>query len=95
MKTITIQIGNSDDKLTQNEWSEFVSKVDRALELFNARVHFRGGSYNDAPWQNFCWVFLYHEDNSNSGALRAHLGLLRKDFKQDSLAWAEGNTLFI
>lgn len=95
MKTITVQIGNSDDKLTQAEWSEFVNKVDRAIALANGRIHFMGGSYNDAPWQNFCWVFNLRDDNREDGTLFRHLKLIRKAFKQDSLAWTEGDTLFV
>jgi hypothetical protein len=95
MKTITVQIGNSDDKLTQNQWSDFVNKIDRAIQLAKARIHFMGGSYNDAPWQNFCWVFQLPEDNRESGSLFQHLKLIRKDFQQDSLAWTEGETLFV
>lgn len=40
MKTATIQIGNSDDKLTQSEWSDFVSAIKDAVQRFSERIHF-------------------------------------------------------
>jgi len=95
MTTITIQIGNSDDKLTQKEWSEFVDKVDKAISNAKTRPHFSGGSYNDAPWQNYCWVFQLSDDSREDGILFQQLKSIRKEFKQDSLAWTEGNTLFV
>ena len=53
--TVTIQIGNSDDKLTQKQWANFVNEV-RSLIVQTGETHFDGGSRNDARWQNFCWV---------------------------------------
>ena len=38
--TVTIQIGNSDNKLTQEEWADFVSAVSNAVSESEARVHF-------------------------------------------------------
>ena len=40
--TATIQIGNSDDKLTQAEWSQFVASVDGHLCVNVTDTHFRG-----------------------------------------------------
>ena len=91
MKTVIIQIGNSDNKLTQKEWSEFVRCVDIYSSVTD--THFRGVSNSDAPWQNACWV-LEVEDYNYDG-LKRTIGNLESEFKQDSIAWTEGITKFI
>lgn len=88
-KTITISIGNSDDKLTQVEWSEFVSDVD--YELSN--IHFFGGSPTHALYQTVTWVIEIEEEYIER--LKRSLTTIRKRYNQDSIAWTEGNTLFI
>ena len=40
MKTICIQIGNSDDKLSQTRWSEYVQDVNDAISLCQDERHF-------------------------------------------------------
>lgn len=42
MKTVTIQIGNSDNRLTQVEWSEYVEKVNNLVRDCAYAVHFNG-----------------------------------------------------
>jgi len=42
MKTITIQIGNSDDKLSQASWSEFVERARQLISVHSRVVHFFG-----------------------------------------------------
>lgn len=94
-KTITLQIGNSDDKLTQVQWSEFVERIRRLIWNYSANgfPHFDGGAPNDQRWQNYCWVFELEE--MYFAEVRAHLTSIRKNFKQDSIAWIEGETEFI
>lgn len=96
MKTITIQIGNSDDKLRQNHWHLFVDSVKHAVESQRAegvQIHFHGCSPSDAPWQNACWVFTLQIENFEP--LQKRLNEIRDDFKQESIAWTEGETTFI
>jgi hypothetical protein len=93
MKTVTVQIGNSDDKLTQSQWSKFVDKVHTTISTFAQQVHFSAPSHGDAPWQNFCCVFVIYEEHI--APLKAHITDIRKDFSQDSAAWTEGDTAFI
>jgi hypothetical protein len=38
MITYTLQIGNSDDKLTQKEWSEFVEAVNDLVKKFARKI---------------------------------------------------------
>jgi len=40
MVTVSLQIGNSDDRLTQKEWASFVRDIKEALVVNEAFVHF-------------------------------------------------------
>jgi len=54
VKTVVIQIGNSDDKLTQLEWAKFVNDIKHLVNNHAKEVHFFGGSSNWENWQNTC-----------------------------------------
>ena len=92
-KTVCIQIGNSDNKLTQEEWSNFVNGVRYYVKTFSVSIFFDGSSPNDAPWQNHALIFGC--DLENYHRIREHAIRLRKQFKQDSVALLEGDTEFI
>ena len=94
MKTITIQIGNTDDKLTQEEWASFVGTISALLEDSNASIHFFGAPPNYERWQNAAWVFVA-EDWISEQAVKSEVVDIRKLFKQSYLAWTEGVTEFI
>ena len=93
MKTICIQIGNSDDKLTQAQWAEFVRLVKLHVTRYCRELHFSGASANWEPWQNASWVFTC--DDNAVDDFKVVLTALRKEFKQNSIAWLEGETRFI
>lgn len=95
--TVTIQIGNSDNKLTQAEWSDFVKLVGdylaRYVEDRAAEIHFFASSAGHAPWQNAAWVVAITAEHE--AALRADIGIARRKFRQDSAAWTTGETSFV
>lgn len=62
MKIVSILIGNSDDKLSQMEWSIFVRDCDNAITRWSKEVHFSGGSSITSKFQNFCWVVELKEN---------------------------------
>ena len=90
MKTVVIQIGNSDDKLSQSEWSRFVNALTDLVEKCCTHVHFSGHSQGDAPWQNYCVV----AESEALAQLRLCLCGLAKEYRQDSIALTVGNTIF-
>ena len=92
-KTIVVQIGNSDDKLTQEEWSLFVKSLKDVSQTYGD-VHFSGGSATDAPWQNYCVVFEVIDMDEVLEAIRGRLMFLAKKFRQESIAMTEGVTHF-
>jgi hypothetical protein len=91
--TITVQISNSDNKLTQVEWSEFVNAIRNVLESNSETIHFEGGAPWDAPHQNACWVAeLSIGENVE---LQEKLSAVRANFRQESVAVTIGETRFI
>lgn len=94
MKTLTIQIGNSDDKLTQKEWSQFVKEIKYLLSCFATETYFFGGAATYDSWQNVCWVIGCGE-NTDFEKLKWELKQIREKYKQDSVAVTWGSTDFI
>lgn len=93
MKTISIQIGNSDDKLSQIEWAMFVEQAERIISKHSTIIHFFGGSSNWLRWQNAAWVFECKE--GNVPLLKEDFVALRKRYKQDAIGYLEGETVFL
>lgn len=85
---VYISIGNSDDKLNQAEWANYIASVGTLLAVRCSKIH---GVWFSAPqtlWQNACWCveFINVESETES---RIDLRLIREKFRQDSIAWAE------
>lgn len=91
--TVVIQIGNSDDRLSQFEWSRFILKTESFIHRRADIVHFSGFSTPAAPWQNACWLFIL--DSNESAQLWDDMKTLCVEFKQNSIAWTEGITVFV
>lgn len=87
---VSIQIGNTDNKLTQQEWHEFCSILLELCEKYGM-VHFNGGPATFAPWQNYCVCLNTNHDT----ILKNEIKILRAKFKQDSVAWLQGEIEFI
>lgn len=92
-KIITVLIGNSDNKLTQGEWSDYCTFTEDAIDRVYDVLHFKGGSSWDSQYQNACWVMKIAENNLEE--LYSRLTNIRIRYKQDSVAIIEGETKFI
>jgi hypothetical protein len=93
MTTVSVQIGNGDDKLTQSEWHEFVVTLKQVVEHFCRKLHFFGAPENWCEQQNA--AFIFEVDDSAVDALKREVTELRKRFHQESAAWTAGETDFI
>lgn len=91
MITVTIQIGNTDDKLSQAQWSRFVDEVRHWLERRSEQIHFAGCSPGGMPWQNACFV----AEVDNQMMLRSQLRHFAAKYGQESIALTIGRTEFI
>ncbi len=89
MSTIYISIGNSDDKLSQQEWAEYWDGA-RGCIVANARViHGEWLSLPTSRYQNACWAIELPSVDRFGIELQADLSRLARLFGQDSIAWAE------
>lgn len=91
--TVYVSIGNSDDKLTQAEWSAFYGQVVSAVRACAQQVY---GEWQSAPvsqWQNACIGFAV--PSLDAPFLKDGLRQLAAQFGQDSIAWAEAQTEFL
>lgn len=86
-------IGNSDDKLTQSQWSEYVRRVDNLLREYAEEVYGVFFSLPDSPWQNACWSVKI--DESDHETVWRKLETIKNNFSQESIALVEGQTYFI
>jgi hypothetical protein len=93
VKTLVVQIGNSDNKLRQADWARFVQRTGAIIQEYAAIIHFFGGPENWATWQKVCWVFDCEE--ARIGNLKLRLAETRKEFLQDSAAVTQGETEFV
>ena len=84
---VYISIGNSDDKLTQAEWSSFTHRIRSEINVWAKAVHGAWFSLPNAPWQNACWCVEFEKD-VHAQEVREALTAARTEFRQDSIAWA-------
>lgn len=92
---IYVSIGNSDDKLTQQRWSRYVTEVRAAIRkavqesvALPAAVHGEWFSGADQPWQNAAWCFELSGYGAIPKRLQDDLCALALAFGQDSISWA-------
>ena len=90
---IVIQIGNSDDKLTQKEWSAHWNEVRGVVHFYATETHFRGCSDPTALWQNACWVVVV--PRAKRDLLFDTLRKIATKYRQDSIAVMIGQTEFL
>lgn len=97
MSTIVILVGNSDNKLTQKEWADFVSRVKSIVMVFADEVHFEGYSRGDSEYQNACFVFQssFQSTVFSFDGLVNTLNDIKKVFGQNSIAIIKGITEFV
>ncbi|MCU1687848.1 MAG: hypothetical protein JWQ81_8587 [Amycolatopsis sp.] len=84
--TVYVSIGNSDDKLTQRSWYDFVRDYRRAMHSHAKQVYGEWYSASDSEYQNACMAVAVPADWV--GALRCQLTKMRTYYDQDSVAWA-------
>ena len=91
-KYIVVSIGNTDNKLTQQEWHDFVTEVHNAISNVG-KVHFFGAPGNWEAWQNAAWIFEIEPKFPN--IFMQHLRDIRKKYNQESAFFMCGDGLFV
>ena len=89
-----MSIGNSDDKLTQAEWSEFITEI--AVEVHGGAKAVHGAWFSgpSSRWQNAAWCIEF-ETGAAAQVAKERITRVRKKYRQDSVAWAVAETEFI
>ena len=87
MKTLYVLIGNSDDKLTQPEWADFVEDVQEVVTHHAAVIHGKWFSEPSSPWQNACWCIEVNDHGYED--FTACLTRVREEYRKDSIAVAK------
>lgn len=98
MTSVHVAIGNSDDKLAQAEWSQYVARVDALVRGFADTMHGTWHSPPAAGYQSAAWTFDVSGGShgiSTADDLKARLALIATKYRQDSIAWLTGDTEFI
>lgn len=90
--SVVIQIGNSDDKLSQRDWSAYQREVGEVVDGFGL-PHFEGHSHGCSAYQNAC--FVLEADRFLVGDLRENLENIRRKYRQDSVALIVGEVEFV
>ena len=90
---ITVSIGNSDNRLTQTEWHNFVNDMKLVIQLNTIQIHFFGGAPNWDPWQNVAWIAELEEGRLEG--IQAAITKVRERYKQDSAMVMIGEARFI
>ena len=88
--TGSVLIGNSDNKLTQEEWSLFCFDVERIVQAYATEIYFNGGSQFNSKFQNYCIVFKYEVEDEAS--IERRLVKIKEVYKQDFIALAKGES---
>jgi len=91
---VYVSIGNSDDKLSQAEWSEFLADVLRSLRHHASEFHGYWLSSPESRWQNAVYCAEFRDDRRwplaiRMPAQRDELARLAAKYRQDSIAWNE------
>lgn len=92
---VCILIGNTDNKLTQQEWSRFVEAMQEAIKQHAFCTHFCGASEGWRPWQNMCWVVQILDGEDFRTAFQKDVTAVRQRFHQESACWIDCTTSFI
>lgn len=85
MTTVYVSIGNSDDKLTQARWAQFLWNFRDCMGRAATQVYGEWLSAPDSSYQNACVAIA----TETPLTLKAALAALAHEYGQDSIAWAE------
>lgn len=94
MTTVYISIGNSDDKLTQEQWSKYWIAMSAQVISLASVTHGSWFSNPVSPWQNACWCVEFPGEAVEMTA-REEAAALGREYGQDSVAWATATTEFL
>lgn len=90
---VYVSIGNSDDKLSQIFWAQFVRELRSYLRTQTDKIHGEWYSASDSEYQNAC--FCIESKAGDMKGLKEQLVRLKKYYNQESIAWVVAETEFL
>jgi hypothetical protein len=91
---IFVEIGNSDDKLAQEDWSRYVTEVQLLIDRAAGNIYSTCFSLPSAPWQNAVWHFKLSRERIVP-QFKDELTRIGKRYFQESIAFTNGETEFL
>lgn len=95
LQTVLISVGNSDDKMTQREYSAMCAEVISIARAFALRYLGDWYSAPAAPYQNMCVAFDMSTAPHAIDGLYVVLKPVRVKYHQDAIAVLAGTTTFV
>ncbi len=92
-RTLTILPGNSDHKLTQLQWHDYVMEIGGLIDSWSQNVWFFGAPANWMAYQNACWVIEIMDEDMAGFSME--LKVIRERYRQNSIAIVDGITTFL
>lgn len=92
--TVHVAIGNSDDRLTQQEWAQYYAQVDSTVRAYADTVYGAWVSPSTSPYQNACWAFE-PEPDFDAVLFKRSLWRTAKKWDQWGIAVNESVTEFV
>lgn len=83
---VLVSIGNSDNKLSQKDWSSFIYDMQYLLRVQEVTIHGEWFSAPDVQWQNANWMVDIDAESVTS--IKSDITALRRQYDQDSVAWS-------
>jgi phosphoserine aminotransferase len=93
--TTVLLIGNSDDKLTQFEWSNFYDEIKNCINNYSITIHFNGYSNSVSMYQNACFVFNISSDTEYINKFIEDIKKIKIKYKQNYIVIIRNETEFI
>lgn len=86
-RCLVLSIGNTDNKLSQQDWNRFVAAMDGVVNKAAKAVHFFGGPSTWMKWQNVAWIAEIQDEDTHiaMSRLMGEVRELREEFGQDSV----------
>lgn len=91
--TCFVAIGNSDNNLSQAEWSDFWHEIHNGLHNFASQQFGEWQTATSAVRQSACWGLQVPDENLD--AFRDYLSKVAGRYRQDSIALSIGETEMI
>jgi hypothetical protein len=86
LRTVYVTIGNSDNKLTQEEWAFFCAEVYQRVSTLSTKILGAWYSLPHLAHQNACWGM--HLEEPMYEKLRLDLARCCRNWNQDAIAFA-------